>query len=173
MDASARIIAEEEEIARQAKYGSPVTDLKATTSTVSTPTPKVIPVKAAKGPEVVTPNSINSNIKVFSPKEQVQLIKAVKAIPGGVSERWSKIADYVNLHGGEGIETIKSREGKWSGDECVKMSKNIDKASVEKFVQSQSQKHDFVIADALTQRDQVNTDVKIGATKKVRWTSSS
>ncbi|KAI9098042.1 DnaJ domain-containing protein, partial [Phlyctochytrium arcticum] len=41
----------------------------------------------------------------WSPKETATLIKAVKMFPGGTIDRWTKIAEYVNEHGGDENES--------------------------------------------------------------------
>ncbi|KAJ1554681.1 DnaJ (Hsp40), sub C, member 2 [Nowakowskiella sp. JEL0078] len=62
----------------------------------------------------------------WSPKEVAILIKAFKTYPGGTTDRWETIADYVNLHGGEDNETEASRAKRMrTADECIKMSKSV------------------------------------------------
>ncbi|KAJ3396153.1 hypothetical protein HDU92_003825 [Lobulomyces angularis] len=67
----------------------------------------------------------------WTAKETATLIKAVKLFPGGVQERWDKIAEYINLHGGEDDETEaykKMRER--TSNECIQHQKAIQQGGV-------------------------------------------
>jgi DnaJ family protein C protein 2 len=62
----------------------------------------------------------------WTPKEVATLIKAVKLFPGGTLDRWFKIAEYVNEHGGEEGETGTRQR---SAKECIATSKTVQQAA--------------------------------------------
>jgi DnaJ family protein C protein 2 len=75
----------------------------------------------------------------WTPKEGTILIKAFKIYPGGSLDRWQKIADYVNEHGGAENESPEEKEKrKRTADECIKMSKHMQSAAAAEREQFQS-----------------------------------
>ncbi|KAJ3299819.1 DnaJ (Hsp40), sub C, member 2 [Borealophlyctis nickersoniae] len=65
----------------------------------------------------------------WSTKETAVLIKAVKLYPGGSIDRWVKIAEYVNDHGGEEDETAEARaQRERTPKEAIAMSKHVQQA---------------------------------------------
>ncbi|KAI8853725.1 hypothetical protein BC829DRAFT_439823 [Chytridium lagenaria] len=103
----------------------------------------------------------------WTAKEQAMLIKAVKQHPGGTNQRWEKIAEYVNLHGGEEGEDPSTRTR--GPDECIKKSKELQAVSTAERAALQDviagKKKDVDVKDAPTNRDVVNTDLPIVAPK--------
>lgn len=97
------------------------------------------------------------------PKEMQILIKAVKLLPGGTLQRWEKIADYVNAHGGEDNETAAQKSARQrKADDCIKMSKEFGRGGADEksYIASASQAKIpvFEIKDAPTQRFDVEKE---------------
>lgn len=66
----------------------------------------------------------------WAPKEMATLIKAVKLYPGGTLDRWAKIAEYVNEHGGEEGESAAAKSTRQrSAKECIATSKTVQQAA--------------------------------------------
>ncbi|KAI8590326.1 hypothetical protein BDZ88DRAFT_414935 [Geranomyces variabilis] len=65
----------------------------------------------------------------WSTKETATLIKAVKMFPGGTIDRWMKIAEYVNEHGGEENETPEQKASRdRTAKEAINQSKTMQSA---------------------------------------------
>jgi len=65
----------------------------------------------------------------WSAKETATLINAIKLYPGGATNRWEKIAAYVNDHGGEDDEDEKTRKKRLRRPEdVIKMAREIQKS---------------------------------------------
>ncbi len=68
---------------------------------------------------------------VWTAKEVAILIKAVKMFPGGTLDRWAKIAEYVNNHGGEDGESDQVKLDRWkSPEECIRTSKAVQRGNL-------------------------------------------
>jgi DnaJ family protein C protein 2 len=100
----------------------------------------------------------------WAPKEMATLIKAVKLFPGGTLDRWAKIAEYVNEHGGDEGESASAKATRQrSAKECIATSKTVqqaasaDRAKLQASVQKPVPKVD--VKDAPTVR---LTDSKMG-----------
>lgn len=66
----------------------------------------------------------------WSAKETATLINAIKLYPGGATNRWEKIAAYVNDHGGEDDETESDRKKRLRRPEdVIKMAREIQKSA--------------------------------------------
>jgi len=98
----------------------------------------------------------------WSAKETATLINAIKLYPGGATNRWEKIAAYVNDHGGEDDEDEKTRKKRLRRPEdVIKMAREIQKSgstdSIEeinkiKLQSIQKRANSIEIKDAPTQR---------------------
>ncbi|KAI9202380.1 uncharacterized protein BJ171DRAFT_514822 [Polychytrium aggregatum] len=96
-------------------------------------TPKPAPAPAAR--------------PAWSPKEINALIKAVKNTPSGTQQKWEKIADYVNTHGGANANR--------SAAECIEKSKEVSSGAADRLaLQSQGgKKNDAVITEQPSVKD--------------------
>ncbi|KAJ3023095.1 hypothetical protein HKX48_004211 [Thoreauomyces humboldtii] len=65
----------------------------------------------------------------WATKETATLIKAVKMFPGGTIDRWEKISEYVNEHGGEENETADAKATRSrTPKEAINQSKTMQSA---------------------------------------------
>ncbi|KNC96251.1 uncharacterized protein SPPG_08403 [Spizellomyces punctatus DAOM BR117] len=65
----------------------------------------------------------------WSAKELATLIKAVKLFPGGTIDRWEKIAEYINEHGGEEGESAETKASRQrTAKEAISQSKVVQSA---------------------------------------------
>jgi len=105
----------------------------------------------------------------WSPKELAALIHAVKVHPGGTTQRWEKIAFYVNTHGGEDDEDEKAKKRRLrKADDCIRMSKELDEGqavAMEKDRQklqavTSIKKHEVEIKDAPTMRYEADEELE-------------
>lgn len=99
----------------------------------------------------------------WSAKETSALITAFKLYPGGSTNRWEKIASYVNSHGGEDDEDERTKKRRnRRPDDVIKMAREVQKSAAmenveeinrEKLQSVQIKKtNDIKINDAPTQR---------------------
>jgi len=97
----------------------------------------------------------------WSAKETATLINAIKLYPGGATNRWEKIAAYVNDHGGEDDETESMRKKRMRRPEdVIKMAREIQKNSSQEadeinraqLQNIQNKVSNYEIKDAPTQR---------------------
>jgi len=85
----------------------------------------------------------------WTDQEQILLIHAVKAFPGGLGGRWEKIADYVNQN-----SKLPPRTAKEVTQQFSQMKQSLDEGKIGELETNKISKkhHDTVISDAPTQR---------------------
>lgn len=117
---------------------------------------------AEKELKIKQENKKKSKKLPWSAKETATLINAIKLYPGGATNRWEKIAAYVNDHGGEEDESESTKKKRMRRPEdVIRMAREIQKsASMEnteeinraKLQSVQNKVANIEIKDAPTQR---------------------